>query len=104
MIVRRVAWPVWRASVSIVDSTGMTDESGRRETPFAEGRSFGVIWFILALVTWPVVALAAGLVLGRGIATCESRVPRLGPNNRSTRERSPDILAPIPPDREITPI
>jgi hypothetical protein len=61
-----------------------------------------VIWLIVALVTWPALALAVGLLLGRGIAASEQRAPRLGPATWLRRDVPRDIVAPLPQEREAT--
>jgi hypothetical protein len=61
-----------------------------------------VLWLIVALITWPALALAVGLLLGRGIAASERRAPRLGPASWLRRDLPRDIVAPLPTEREIT--
>jgi hypothetical protein len=71
-----------------------------------------VVWLLVALVTWPVLALAAGLILGRCIAAAGARQPRLGSEIWLRRELPRDIVSPVPdlvphpvpPYREPTPI
>jgi hypothetical protein len=59
-----------------------------------------VIWLIVALVTWPLLALVAGLALGRGMSAANARIPRISPTSWLRRELPRDIVAPMPKDRE----
>jgi hypothetical protein len=61
-----------------------------------------VTWLIVALVTWPLIALVAGLLLGRGIAGAEAKQPRFSAPTWLRREVPPDIVAPLPAEREVT--
>lgn len=61
-----------------------------------------VFWLVVALVTWPLVALAIGVLLGRGIAVGDSRLPRRVATPWLRRELPRDMVAPLPSDREAT--
>jgi hypothetical protein len=61
-----------------------------------------IIWLIVALVTWPLIALAVGLFLGRSIAAAESSEPRLNKSSWLPRELPTDQVAPVPHDYQRT--
>ena len=63
-----------------------------------------VIWLIVALVTWPLVALGVGLLLGRGLAAAEAHEPRPVVTTWLRRELPPAQVAPLPHDQTPTPI
>jgi hypothetical protein len=63
-----------------------------------------VTWLIVALITWPLIALAVGVLLGRGMAAPEWKEPRFSAPAWLRRELPPDIVAPLPAKREHSPI
>ncbi|MFL6240743.1 MAG: hypothetical protein ACJ735_14755 [Actinomycetes bacterium] len=54
-----------------------------------------MVWVVVALVTWPLLALGLGLLLGRGIAAAESTVPRGAPRTWVPRELPSRLVAPV---------
>jgi hypothetical protein len=57
----------------------------------------GMVWLVLGLVLWPVVALCLGLAIGRAISACESSTAALLP-----RRRRAGRMAPTVPDHETS--
>jgi hypothetical protein len=60
-----------------------------------------MVWLIVALVTWPLLALLVGMFLGRGIAAAESNQPKLSLSYWLRRE-APRDSALQPADEETT--
>jgi hypothetical protein len=56
-----------------------------------------VSWLVVAVVTWPLLALVVGLLLGRGIAGAEANEPRLPMGYWLRRERAADASPPRSP-------
>ena len=55
-----------------------------------------VIWLIVALVTWPVLALVIGMFLGRGMAAGSKPGMRLSAATWLRRDVPREIVAPLP--------
>ena len=53
----------------------------------------GVTWLIIALVTWSLLALAVGLVIGRGISVSGGHLPRWSANALVRRELTSGVVA-----------
>jgi hypothetical protein len=61
-----------------------------------------VLWLIVALVTWPLIALLVGMLLGRGIAAGNSNPPILSQSHWLLREIPHNVVAPPPAGAETT--
>lgn len=61
-----------------------------------------MVWLIVALLAWPLVAVLVGMLLGRGIAAGEANPPLLNQSHWLRREIPYNVVAPPPAGQEPT--
>jgi hypothetical protein len=61
-----------------------------------------MIWLFAALIIWPVASVLVALGLGRLLASCETTAPRWSPGLWVRRELPRSVVAPLPPERDLT--